>query len=114
MKNDPKFKKIGSKNGIKNELHFGTSLGRLRGRFWGGFWRSGAVLGIKNGGRKGEKEQQKKENKKRGDQEAKKRPTWGWDDGNESTSAGTAEAGKEGFRAVGLVRPEWSSTPSPS
>ena len=71
-------------------------------------------MGVKNGGWKAEKEQQKKEDKKRGDQEAKKRPTWGWDDGNESTSAGRAEAGKEGFRAAGLVRPELFSTPSPS
>ena len=29
-------------------------------------------------------------------------------------SAGAAEAGKEGFRAAGLVRPELFSTPSPS
>ena len=72
------------------------------------------VLGIKNGGRKGEKEQQKKDSKKRGDQEAKKRPTWGWDFRNQSTSAGDAEAGKEGFRAAGLVRPDLFSTPSPS
>ena len=71
-------------------------------------------MGVKNGGWKAEKEQQKKESKKRGEQEAKKRPTWRWDDGNDWGAAITAEAGKEGFRAVGLVRPDLFSTPSPS
>ena len=51
-KNNQKSKKIESKNGIKNKVHFGTSTRRLRGRFWGEFCRSGAVSGIKNGGRK--------------------------------------------------------------
>ena len=48
----------------------------------------------------------------------KKRPTRRYmrgQDGNpQPLSAGRAEAGKEGFRAVGLVRPDLFSTPSPS
>ena len=67
-------------------------------------------MGIKNGGRKGEKEQQKKEDKK----EAIKRQKGGQLGAGMMASAPDAEAGKEGFRAAGLVRPDLFSTPSPS
>ena len=65
-------------------LRFGEDFGGL-GRSWGPKLETG---------------RRKKSNKKR-----KTKPTWAWDDGNESTSAPDAEAGKEGFRAAGLVRP---------
>ena len=58
---------------------------------------------------------EKKSNQKRKQKkEAIKRQKGGQDGNPKSTSAGNAEAGKEGFRAVGLVRPELFSTPSPS
>ena len=67
-------------------------------------------MGIKNGGRKEKKSNKKRKAKK----EAIKRQKRGQQEKMTSASAGDAEPGKEGFRAVGLVRPEWFSTPSPS
>ena len=90
----------------------------ILGRFWGGFgdgfeedfggprqsWESKMEAG----------RQKKSNKKKKAKKEANKRQKRGKDGNAQAGSAITAEAGKEGFRAAGLVRPELFSTPSPS
>ena len=90
----------------------------ILGRFWGGFgdgfeedfggprqsWESKMEAG----------RQKKSNKKKKAKKEAIERQKGGQDGNPKAGSAITAEAGKEGFRAAGLVRPELFSTPSPS
>ena len=100
---------MGSKNGIINEVGFGTILGNFGDGFGKDFGRLGRSWGSKM-----EAGREKKSNKKRkAKKEAIKRQKRGQEEKMTSASAADAEAGKEGFRAVGLVRPELSSTPSP-
>ena len=99
---------------VKTVSYIKSILRRLWGGFGDGFGEDFGGLGRSWEG-KMETGREKKCNKKgKTKKEANKRQKRGQDGTAQLASADTAEAGKEGFRAVCLVRQELSSTPSPS